>query len=102
MKKKSLTPIELPNNWLMKDLNIGKDIRDELKRQGRSVVWYADTIHSDRSNTYKMLKKRSIDLELLMQISELLQHDFLKDCSDKLDFDSQKANKTADSDKKTL
>ena len=69
----------------MKDIDIGKDIREELKRQGRSVVWFAEAIHSDRSNTYKMLKKRSIDLELLMQISELLQHDFLKDCSEKLE-----------------
>ena len=69
----------------MKDINIGKDIREELKRQGRSVIWFAAAIHTDRSNTYKMLKKRSIDLELLMQISELLQHDFLKDCSEKLE-----------------
>lgn len=69
----------------MKDINIGQDIREVLKRQGRSVVWFAEAIYSDRSNTYKMLKKRSIDLELLMQISELLQHDFLKDCSEKLE-----------------
>ena len=69
----------------MKDINIGNDIREELKRQGRTVVWFAEAIHSDRSNTYKMLKKRSIDLELLMQICELLKHDFLKDYSEKLD-----------------
>ena len=69
----------------MQEIHIGEDIRKELKRQGRSVVWFADAIHSDRSNTYKMLKKKSIDLELLMQISELLQHDFLKDCSEKLE-----------------
>ena len=69
----------------MQEIHIGEDIRKELKRQGRSVVWFADAIHSDRSNTYKMLKKKSIDLALLMQISELLQHDFLKDCSEKLE-----------------
>ena len=69
----------------MKDINIGNDIREELKRQGHTVVWFAEAIHSDRSNTYKMLKKRSIDLELLMQICELLKHDFLKDYSEKLD-----------------
>lgn len=69
----------------MKDINIGEDIRNVLKRQGRTVAWFADAIHSDRSNTYKMLKKRSIDLKLLMEISELLQHDFLKECSEKLE-----------------
>ena len=72
----------------MQEIHIGKDIREELKRQGRSVVWFADAIHSDRSNTYKMLKKKSIDLTLLMQISELLQHDFLKNCSEKLEINS--------------
>ena len=76
----------------MKDINIGEDIRKELKRQERSVVWFADAIHSDRSNTYKMLKKRSIDLALLMQISELLQHDFLKDCSEKIEISIKKVN----------
>lgn len=76
----------------MKDINIGEDIRKELKRQGCSVVWFADAIHSDRSNTYKMLKKQSIDLALLMQISELLQHDFLKDCSEKIEISIKKVN----------
>ena len=74
----------------MQEIHIGEDIRKELKRQERSVVWFADAIHSDRSNTYKMLKKKSIDLELLMQISELLQHDFLKDCSEKLEIYGKK------------
>ena len=73
------------NNLLMKDINIGNDIREVLKWQGRSVVWFAEAIHTDRSNTYKMLKKKSIDLRLLMEISELLQYDFLKDCSEKLE-----------------
>ena len=74
----------------MQEIHIGKDIREELKRQGRSVVWFADAIHSDRSNTYKMLKKKSIDLKLLMEISELLQHDFLKECSGKLEIYEKK------------
>ena len=74
----------------MKDINIGNRVREELKRQGRSVVWFAGAIHSDRSNTYKMLKKKSIDLKLLMEISELLQHDFLKECSEKLEIYEKK------------
>ena len=77
----------------MQEIHIGKDIREELKRQGRSVVWFADAIHSDRSNTYKMLKKKSIDLELLMKICELLKHDFLKDYSEKLDIYKSDAGK---------
>lgn len=80
----------------MKEIHIGNMIRDRLKAEGRSMTWFAKLIHSDRSNAYKMLKKPSMDVSLLMFISEQLRYDFLKECSDKLEFDSQKVNKTAD------
>ena len=67
-------------------VHIGNMIKAELTRQGRSMTWFAEAIHSDRSNTYKMLKRESIDLVLLMQISELLHYDFLYECSQVLDF----------------
>ena len=67
-------------------VHIGNMIKAELKRQGRSMTWFAEAIHSDRSNTYKMLKRESIDLALLMYISELLHYDFLRECSEALDF----------------
>ena len=68
-------------------VHIGNMIRQKLKEQGRSVTWFASAIHSDRSNTYKMLKRESIDLALLMDISEMLNYDFLKDCSEALNFE---------------
>lgn len=70
----------------MAKIHIGNMIRAQLKAQGRTMAWFADAIHSDRSNTYKMLKRESIDVGLLMKISELLHYDFLRDCSDALDF----------------
>ena len=69
-------------------------IKAELTRQGRSMTWFAEAIHSDRSNTYKMLKRESIDLVLLMQISELLHYDFLYECSQVLDFGPENAHKS--------
>ena len=74
-------------------IHIGNMIKAELKRQGRSMSWFAEAIHSDRSNTYKMLKRESIDLALLMYISELLHYDFLRDCSEALDFGPENAPK---------
>lgn len=71
----------------MQKIHIGNMIRAQLKAQGRTMTWFADAIHSDRSNTYKMLKRDSIDLALLMSISELLHYDFLHDCSQALDFE---------------
>lgn len=70
----------------MDKIHIGNMIRCQLKEQGRSMTWFANAIHSDRSNAYKMLKRNSIDLNLLMNISELLNYDFLSECSKALDF----------------
>ena len=74
-------------------VHIGNMIKAELTRQGRTMTWFAEAIHSDRSNTYKMLKRASIDLALLMSISELLHYDFLLDCSAALDFGPENAHK---------
>ncbi len=65
----------------MQKLHIGNMIRKELKAQGRTMTWFANAIHSDRSNAYKMLKRDSIDLALLYKISQLLHHDFFRDYS---------------------
>ena len=73
----------------MTKIHIGNLIRAKLKEQGRSMTWFADAIHSDRSNTYKMLKRESMDVALLMKISELLNYDFLKDCSEALSFEPE-------------
>lgn len=66
----------------MKDIHIGNLIKQELLRQGRSVNWFAREIFCEKSNVYKMFKRDSIDLCQLMKISEVLNHNFLKDCFD--------------------
>lgn len=67
-----------------KNIHIGATIKRELKSQGRSVTWFANAICCDRSNAYRILKKDSIDLELLIKISKLLNNDFFIDISKKL------------------
>lgn len=64
----------------MKDVNVGQMVRDELLRQGRTVNWLAKEIYCEKSNVYKLFKRRSIDLAQLMRISEVLNYNFLKDC----------------------
>ena len=64
----------------MKDFHIGKMIQDELSRQGRTVVWLAKEIYCEKSNVYKLFKRKSIDFEQLLKISEVLNHNFLSDC----------------------
>lgn len=71
-------------NFVMKDVNIGQMIQAELVRQGRSVVWLAREIYCEKSNVYKMFKRKSIDMTQLMRISEVLHHNFLRDCFDEV------------------
>ena len=66
--------------FTMKDVHVGKMIQDELTRQGRSVMWLSKQIYCEKSNIYKMFKRKSIDVQQLMHISEAMQHNFLKDC----------------------
>lgn len=66
--------------FTMKDVHVGNLIHDELEQQGRTVVWFAKQIYCEKSNVYKMFKRKSIDLFQLMHISEVLDHNFLKDC----------------------
>lgn len=61
---------------IMKDIHIGKIIKEEVKRQGRSVKWLSEKLYCDRSNIYDIFKRRSIDTSLLKRLSELLGIDF--------------------------
>ena len=67
-------------SFTMKDIHVGNMIKKELKMQGRSVKWLAKEIYCEKSNIYKMFNRKSIDLGQLMLISNVLQHNFLRDC----------------------
>ena len=60
-------------------IHIGSLIEQELRRQDRSVTWFAAELHCDRTNVYKVFKKKSIDTKLLEDISVILQHNFFLD-----------------------
>ena len=57
-------------------IHIGKIVHQELKTQRRSVSWLAEQLHTDRSNTYKILKRQYIDTELLFRLCSVLNVDF--------------------------
>lgn len=58
---------------------IGKAIREELKRQERSVTWFARQICCSRVNVYRIFEKENIDILLLIRISKVLNHNFFED-----------------------
>lgn len=56
--------------------DIGKIIRQRLEEEGRSQAWLARQINSDQSNLCKMLKKSSMDSNMLLRISLVLHFNF--------------------------
>lgn len=57
-------------------IHIGKLIETELRRQERSVTWFARKLYCERTNVYHIFQRQSIDTEMLLRISRVLEHDF--------------------------
>lgn len=58
------------------DIHIGKLIRSYLKQHGQSVSFLARELGCKREQCYRIFAKKSIDTDLLLRISKILQHDF--------------------------
>lgn len=59
-----------------KEYSIGASIKAKLAEQERSEAWLARKVHCDPGNFNRMLKKRSIDTDLLRRISLALGYNF--------------------------
>ncbi len=66
------------------EFHLGSRIKAELERQGRSAAWLSRQVHCTPENIYKTLRQQWVTLPRLFMISEALNHDFFKDCSDYL------------------
>ena len=63
---------------------IGELIKEELKRQERSVSWFARQLCCDRSNVYRIFQKNSIDTNILTRISIILHRNFFKELAEEI------------------
>lgn len=63
-------------------MHIGNRILEVLKQKHITVNEFAVMCASDRTNMYRILKRESIDIELLLRYSIKLQHNFFKDLSE--------------------
>ena len=59
-------------------LHIGGLIRAELERQERTASWFARKLCCDRSNVYKLFRRSTIDTELLLRVSKILDYNFFE------------------------
>lgn len=65
----------------MNDIHIGQLIKSVFDESGMSIVEFARRINCERTNIYKIFARKSIDVGLLVNISDALQHNFLDDIS---------------------
>ena len=70
---------KLINRHIIEEMHVGHMVESELRRQRRSVAWLASQLFCDRTNAYKLLKRRNIDIEQLIRIPCILNHNFLGD-----------------------
>ena len=57
-------------------IQIGSLIRQQLRHQGKTVVWLARELSCSRNNVYKIFNNNSISTQELLRISRILNYDF--------------------------
>lgn len=73
------------------DFHLGKLIKAELARQGRTATWLARQVHCTPENIYKVCRQQYVTMHLLFEISLALDHDFFEACSKHLKNQKQKS-----------
>lgn len=66
------------------DVHIGELIKQRLAESGLSISDFAAAIHKTRTNVYDIFKRKNVDIELLVAISEILHFDFIAYLHDQL------------------
>ena len=61
------------------EYSIGESIKARLQEQERSEAWLARKVHCDPGNFNRMLKKRSLDIDLLRRISIAMGYNFIEE-----------------------
>lgn len=60
-----------------KNVHIGNLIQERLRQQGMSYARFARLINCDRTTVYNIIRAKSIDIDRLIRISEVLDFDFI-------------------------
>ena len=59
------------------NVHIGQLVKSVFDESGMSVSELARQLRCERTNVYTIFKRRSVDVELLVMLSEILHHNFL-------------------------
>jgi hypothetical protein len=66
----------LMNFAYMKQIHVGKQIKEVFDKKGFTVAEFARRINKSRENVYSIFKRKTIDTGLLSTISKVLEYDF--------------------------
>lgn len=66
----------------VEEYHIGNSIKAVLKEQERSEAWLARKVHCDPGNFNRILKRNSMDLDLLRRISINMKFNFIQEYAD--------------------
>lgn len=61
-----------------KDVHIGSEIARVVREKGMSITEFAEMICCHRKNVYDIFTRKSIDVDRLIRISEVLDYDFIR------------------------
>ena len=67
------------------EIHFGQLIKEEFDRQGRRATWLAAELNCNRSNVYSIFQRENIDAQMLIKISQALDHNFFQDIANLLD-----------------
>lgn len=60
-------------------MNIGRKIREVMKKKGMTATRLAKEIPCERTNVYNIFSRKEIATKLLWRISEILEYNFFDD-----------------------
>ncbi len=63
----------------MKDIHIGSIIRRKLNESPLTIAEFAESINRTRPTVYDIFQRKSIDIDLLIRISGVLNYNFLRE-----------------------
>ena len=74
-----LSLMSKPINDKEMKIHFGQLIKEEFDRQGRRAMWLAAELNCNRSNVYSIFSRENIDAQMLIKISQALDHNFFQD-----------------------
>ena len=60
-----------------KKICIGERVKEIFDKSNMSIAQFASLLHCDRTNAYNIFRRKKIDIILLLEISKILNHDFI-------------------------